>query len=371
VSPVAGPEPPKGRGSTRNLAGRFEPRRTEEVWDDLDPDDIRPSPQTQIFVDRARRVLTTNDSPDVPFDVSINPYRGCEHGCAYCFARPTHAYLNLSPGLDFETKIFTKPEAAALLAKEIGKRGYVCTPIALGTNTDPYQPIERTLGLTRGILEVLAEHRHPFSIVTKSALVLRDLDLIAEQARAGRANVFLSVTTLDGDLARRLEPRAAAPHRRLAAVRALSAAGVPCGVLASPMIPALNDHELESILEAGAEAGAGYANYILVRLPHEVKEVFGAWLAEHEPARAAKILGRIREARGGKLYDARFGARMRGEGPYAQMLARRFDVACRRLGFARTRPPLDATAFRVPPRAAPQRGLFAEMNSAAREETVS
>ena len=368
---MPGPEPPKGRGAIANPAGRFEPRSLEPVFDDLDPADQPPSPRTETFTDTARRILTRNDSPDVPFDVSINPYRGCEHGCAYCFARPSHAYLNLSPGLDFETKIFVKPEAALLLARELAKPGYVCSPIALGTNTDPYQPVERERRITRGILEVLAEHRHPFSIVTKSALVLRDVDLIAAQAKERRASVFLSVTTLDRALARRLEPRASAPHRRIEAIRTLAAAGVPTGVLASPMIPALNDHELEAILGEAAAAGAVYANFILVRLPHEVKEVFAGWLAEHEPGRAAKILDRIRETRGGKLYDPKFGARMRGEGPYAEMLARRFEVAARRHGFDRVRPPLDTTAFRVPGGRRPQRGLFAEMNEAIREAKPS
>jgi len=358
VKRVPGPEPPKGRGATANPEGRFEPRRVEAIWDDREPGSGDPSPATQLFVDSARHILTRNDSPDVPFDVSVNPYRGCEHGCAYCFARPTHAFLNLSPGLDFETKIFTKPHAATLLRRELSKPGYVCQPIALGTNTDPYQPVERRERITRRLLEVLVEHRNPFSIVTKSALVLRDLDLIAEQAAAGRASVFLSVTTLDAGLAGRLEPRAAAPHRRIATLRALSEAGVPCGVLASPMIPALNDHELESILEAGAGAGACYAGYILVRLPHEVKEVFSDWLAQHEPGRAAKILGRIRDARGGKLNDPRFGARMRGDGPYAEMLARRFEVARRRLGFQTHRPQLDVSAFRAPQPPGAPRGLF-------------
>ncbi|HEX4825238.1 MAG TPA: PA0069 family radical SAM protein [Candidatus Polarisedimenticolaceae bacterium] len=368
---MPGPEPPKGRGAVANPAGRFEPRSLEPVWDDLDPADLPPSPATTTFTDTARRILTRNESPDVPFDVSINPYRGCEHGCAYCFARPSHSYLNLSPGLDFETKIFVKPEAAALLARELAKPGYVCAPIALGTNTDPYQPVERERKITRAILEVLAAHRNPFSIVTKSALVLRDLDLIAAEAAERRASVFLSVTTLDAGLARRLEPRASAPHRRLEAVKALAAAGVPTGVLASPMIPALNDHELEAILDAAADAGASYANYILVRLPHEVKEVFSSWLAEHEPSRAAKILDRIRETRGGKLYDPKFGARMRGQGAYADLLARRFEIAARRHGFDRVRPGLDTGAFRVPGARKAQRGLFAEMNVAMREAKPS
>jgi DNA repair photolyase len=368
---VPGPEPPKGRGATANPEGRFEPRRVEAVWDDRAADEPAAAPATEVFTDHARTILTRNDSPDVPFDVSVNPYRGCEHGCAYCFARPSHAYLNLSPGLDFETKIFAKPDAPRLLARELAKPGYRCSPIALGTNTDPYQPIERTMRITRDLLEVLAAHNHPFSIVTKSALVLRDLDLIADAAACGRASVFLSITTLDGGLASRLEPRAAAPHRRLDALRAVSDAGVPCGVLASPMIPGLNDHELEAILAAAAGAGARHAGIILVRLPHEVKEVFSAWLDEHEPTRAAKVLSLIRQARGGKLYDATFGERMKGEGPYAAILSRRFEVACRRHGFDRERPKLDTSSFRVPGRPAPQRGLFVETNAAIRDAKLS
>jgi DNA repair photolyase len=357
---VPGPSPPKGRGATVNPAGRFEPRQLEHVWDDLESagfDGVLPRPATQVFHDDARTVLSRNDSPDVPFDVSVNPYRGCEHGCAYCFARPTHSYLNLSPGLDFETKIFAKPEAAELLRQELAKPGYRCVPIALGTNTDPYQPIERTMRITRKILELLAAHEHPFGIVTKSALVLRDLDLIAEAAARRQANVMISITSLDASLASALEPRAAAPERRLATLRALSEAGVPCGVLASPMIPALNDHELERILEAARNAGATVAGWSLVRLPHEVKEIFSAWLDVHAPTRKAKILGGVRETRGGALNDPRFGARMRGEGPYAQLLARRFDVAVSRLGLVRERFNLDTGRFRKPSRDGAQRRL--------------
>ena len=353
-------EPPKGRGATVNPAGRFEPRRVEAVWDDLaSDDDVSPNPATTIFVDKARTMLTRNDSPDVPFDVSLNPYRGCEHGCAYCFARASHPFLNMSAGLDFETKIFAKPEAAALLRREISKAGYKCASIAFGTNTDPYQPIERKLRIMRGILELLVAHEHPFSVVTKSALILRDLDLIAAAAARGQAAAFLSVTTLDADLASRLEPRAAAPHRRLAALRALAEAGVPCGVLASPMIPGLNDRELERILAAGAEAGAKIAGMILVRLPHEVKEVFTSWLEAHEPSRAGKILSLIKQARGGKLNDPSFGTRMTGRGPYVAMLGRRFEVACARLGLTRDRPRLDTSRFKRPAAAGAQRSLFA------------
>ena len=336
--------PVHGRGATENPAGRFEPR-----WFERDEEEgAAEARETEIFHDASRTVIATNDSPDISFTQSINPYRGCEHGCSYCFARPSHAYLNLSPGLDFETKIFVKPEAPHLLAGELSRRGYVCSPIALGTNTDPYQPIERRLRITRGILEVLTEHEHPFTIVTKSALVVRDLDLIAPAASRRQAAVYLSVTTLDAELARRLEPRAAVPERRLDALRALSAAGVPCGVMAAPMIPGLNDHELERILEASRDAGASTAGWVLLRLPHELKGIFTSWLQAHVPTQAEKVLSRIRETRGGELYDARFGARQRGQGPYAEMLARRFAVAARRLGLDRKHAPLDTSRFRKP-----------------------
>jgi DNA repair photolyase len=351
--------PPKGRGATINPAGRFEPRRVEPIWDDLvDGEDPQPNTATEIFIDHARTILTRNDSPDVPFDVSLNPYRGCEHGCSYCFARASHPLLNMSAGLDFETKIFAKPEAATLLKREIGKSGYICKSIAFGTNTDPYQPIERKTRIMRSVLTLLVAHQHPFSIVTKSALILRDLDLISESAARGQAAAFLSVTTLDAGLASRMEPRASAPPRRLAALSALARAGVPCGVLASPMIPGLNDHELERVLEAAAEAGATIAGMILIRLPHEVKDVFASWLQAYEPSRAGKILSLIKQAHGGKPYDPTWGKRMTGEGPYASMLRRRFDVACARLGLNRERPVLDTSRFTPPARDDSQRSLF-------------
>ena len=348
------------RGATINPAGRFERLHVEAVWDDLVPDenDPPPNPATEIFIDKSKTVLARNDSPDVPFDVSLNPYRGCEHGCSYCFARQSHPFLSMSAGLDFETKIFAKPEAAVLLRREIAKPGYRCTSIAFGTNTDPYQPIERKLRIMRQILELLVSCEHPFSIVTKSALILRDVDLIATAAARGQASAFLSVTTLDPGLASSMEPRAAAPHRRIAALKTLAEAGVPCGVLASPMIPGLNDHELERILEAGHEAGATIAGMLLVRLPHEVKDVFVAWLRAHSPSRADKILSLIRQARGGKLNDPRFGSRMTGEGPYAEMLRRRFDVATARLGLNRKRLQHDTSRFRPPSPSAAQRSLF-------------
>src|SRR5262245_54560584 len=342
----------KGRGAESNPTGRFEKRKLEPLpSEDVggDPDWMPPVLRTEVIPEATRRILTTNDSPDVPFDRSINPYKGCEHGCVYCFARPTHAYLGLSPGLDFESKIFSKPEAPALLRQELARRGYRCEMIALGANTDPYQPVERDLRITRGILEVLAEHRHPVGIVTKSNLVLRDLDLLREMASENLAAVFVSITTLDPELARRMEPRAPTPSRRVEAVRELSAAGVPVGVLASPMIPGLNDSELESILEAGADAGARTAGYVLLRLPHEVKELFEEWIHVHYPTRAARVLHLVRECRGGELYDSSFGQRMRGTGPVAELIERRFSITCRKLGLT-TRPKLDTTRFRVPGR---------------------
>ncbi|MGH9749020.1 MAG: PA0069 family radical SAM protein, partial [Candidatus Polarisedimenticolia bacterium] len=318
--------PRRGRGAVDNPAGRFEKRRVappEEIWWDEDEGPPAAVPTT-VTPETTRTILARNDSPDIGFDRSINPYKGCEHGCVYCFARPTHSYLGLSPGLDFETKIFSKPEAAALLRGELSRPGYRCAVIALGANTDPYQPAERRLRITRSILEVLLEFRHPVGIVTKSSLVLRDLDLLVAFAALRLASVYVSITTLDADLARRMEPRAASPARRLRTIQALARAGVPAGVLASPMIPGLNDPELERILEEAAAAGARSAGYILLRLPHEVKEIFTGWLEARYPLRAAKVLALIRETRGGNLYDPAFGERMRGSGPYADLLARRF-----------------------------------------------
>jgi DNA repair photolyase len=339
----------------RNVKGRFEPY---EIVPCEDGPGGPPPPRTTFTPEPARTIITTNDSPDVPFDRSINPYKGCEHGCIYCFARPTHAYLGLSPGLDFESHIFTKPHASRLLRRALGRRGYRCEPIALGSNTDPYQPGERRLKITRRILELLADCRHPVSIVTKSHLVLRDLDLLAEMADEGLTSVFVSVTTLDRTLARRMEPRAPAPRRRLRAIDALARSGVPAGVLASPMIPGINDVELERILGAAAAAGASSANCMLVRLPHEVRQLFTEWLEAHYPARAEKVLARLREMRAGRLDDSRFGRRMRGTGPHAELLRRRFEVACRRLGLAREPPRLDCTRFRAPVHDGAQHRLF-------------
>ncbi len=349
----------RGRGAPGNPPNRFETRRIDP-FDDGWPRDEEPAraEPTTVTPEITRTILTRNDSPDIPFDRSINPYKGCEHGCVYCFARPTHSYLGLSPGLDFETKIFSKPDAARLLRDELRRPGYRCEVIALGANTDPYQPVEREHRITRGVLEVLAEHRHPVAIVTKSALVLRDLDLLTPMARRRLAAVFVSITTLDRDLARRLEPRAAAPQRRLETIRALTDAGVPAGVLASPMIPGLNDAELENILEAAAAAGAVAAGTILLRLPHELRDLFAGWLREHRPLRAAHILSLIRQTRDGRMNDPEFGSRMRGSGPYAELLQRRFRTATRRLGLDGREPHLDTTQFRPPPRSGDQGSLF-------------
>jgi DNA repair photolyase len=341
----------RGRGAQTNRSGRFE--RHQYV-----PLEERDRIETVVAPDATRSIIARNDSPDVPFDASINPYRGCEHGCIYCFARPTHAYLGLSPGLDFETRIFSKPRAAELLREELSRPSYRCEVLALGANTDPYQPVERELRITRSILEVLAECNHPVSVVTKSQLVLRDLDLLAPMAAKNLASVFVSITTLDPELAGRMEPRASAPEKRLETLRGLRDAGVPCGVLASPMIPALNDAELEKILKAAAESGAGTANYILLRLPLELKELFAEWLDAHYRAKAKHVEGLIREARGGDLYRSGFGERMRGTGVYAELLEKRFHAAVHRYGLDRTRPALDTSRFRTPRGPGAQMALF-------------
>ena len=339
----------KGRGSISNAAGRYEKQdslASDDGWGSLDAD--LPPLKTETIIDSSKSVITYNDSPDVPFDRSINPYRGCEHGCIYCFARPSHAYLGLSPGLDFESRILLKPDAARVLRLELGKRNYQCATIALGTNTDPYQPLERQHKIMRQILEVLAETRHPVSIVTKSALVERDIDLLAAMAGQGMAAVFLSITTLDRKLARTLEPRAAAPQRRLEALAKIRAAGIPAGVLVAPVIPALTDHELESIIKAAYEAGAMSAEYILLRLPLEVAGLFEEWLREHYPLKADHVLNLIRDCRGGKTYDAAFPQRMTGTGNYADLLAQRFRLISRRLGLDGGLPALRTDLFRRP-----------------------
>jgi DNA repair photolyase len=308
------------------------------------------SVEATVTPDDTKTILATNDSPDVPFDTSVNPYRGCEHGCTYCFARVTHSYLGLSPGLDFETRIVAKPRAAELLEKELARPGYRCGAVVLGSNTDPYQPVEKKLGITRSVLEVLARHRNPVCIATKSALVLRDLDILVPMAEQGLAAVTVSITTLDRDLSHRMEPRAASPGRRIRVLRELVRAGVPAGVLNSPLIPGLNDHEMESILEAASGTGAQTANYILLRLPHELKRIFGEWLERTYPARAAKVLSRLRAMHGGELYDSSPGTRGRGTGPWADLLRQRFAVACRRLGLREREIPLRTDLFRVPGR---------------------
>ncbi|MFQ5774482.1 MAG: PA0069 family radical SAM protein [Kiloniellaceae bacterium] len=355
--------PRKGRGALANPTGRFEPHArvaVDDGWggEDGDEDDAPPPLRTTVGTDASRTVIARNASPDVPFDRSINPYRGCEHGCVYCFARPTHAFLGLSPGLDFETKLFAKPNAARLLEAELARPSYRPEVIALGTNTDPYQPIERRLGITRRILEALWRARHPVAIVTKSHLVERDLDILAPMAAARLVRVMVSVTTLKPALARTMEPRAPRPALRLAAVRGLAEAGVPVGVLAAPMIPALNDEELEAILAAAAEAGATSAGYVLLRLPLEIKDLFGEWLEAHFPERKARVLNLVRQTRGGKLYDSAWFTRQRGRGPYAELLERRFALACRRLGLNRNVWELDITRFRRPHGPAEQLALF-------------
>ena len=322
----------RGRGTLSNPAGRFEPHRVGVVDDGWYAEEPPARIATTVQPERARSIISRNDSPDIPFDYSINPYRGCEHGCVYCYARPSHAYAGLSAGIDFETRLFYKQDAARVLEAELAAPRYECKPITIGGNTDPYQPVERDLGVTRAILEVLARTRHPVTVITKSALVLRDLDLLTDLARDGLVSVAISITTLSADTKRILEPRTASPQARLRAVRELNAAGVPAGVMVAPVIPAITDHEMEDILAASAAAGARFAGYILVRLPHEVKDLFREWLAEHFPDRAAHVMALIRDARGGRDYDATFGARMVGTGPVADVLRARFGKACARLG---------------------------------------
>lgn len=335
----------KGRGTDQSPANRFQPTRVEP---DAGTEASPGHGQTRLHREQARTIITRNSSPDVGFDRSINPYRGCEHGCIYCFARPSHAYLDLSPGLDFETQIFYKANAVERLRAELGRPGYRCAPIALGINTDAYQPCERELGLTRQLLEVLLEYRHPVSLLTKSDAILRDVDLLAELARHQLVQVRVSLTTLDDELKRRLEPRTASGRGRLRTLRTLAEAGVPVGVMTAPMIPALNDAELETLLAAAAENGARWAGYVLLRLPHEVAPLFENWLREHYPLRADHVLSLVRQSRGGQLYDARFGSRMRGQGVFADLLRARFRRACRRLGLNATEAALDCSRFRPP-----------------------
>jgi DNA repair photolyase len=321
----------KGRGALSNPAGRFESQDVERVDDGWYVEEQPDSIATTVAPDRAKSIISTNDSPDIPFAQSINPYRGCEHACIYCYARPSHAYMGLSSGIDFETRLFYKENAGKVLEQELARPGYVCKPITVGANTDPYQPVERELRVTRSILEVLTRTRHPVTIISKSALVLRDLDLLTDLAKDGLVGVGISVTTLNAETKRSLEPRAASPQARLRAIRELNAAGVPTGVMVAPVIPAITDHEMESILEAAAEANAKWAGYVLVRLPHEIKDLFREWLAEHFPDRASHVMSLIQDMRGGRDNDPRFGTRMRGTGPVAELLRNRFKIACKRL----------------------------------------
>jgi DNA repair photolyase len=341
----------KGRGVNSNRAGRFEPHARVAVDDGWgDTDDPLPVLRTRVSTQTPRSIISYNRSPDLPFDRSVNAYRGCEHGCVYCFARPTHAYLGLSPGLDFETRLVARPDAPVVLRREIAARSYKVAPIAMGTNTDPYQPIERDHAITRACLEVLSDAGHPVAIVTKGSLIERDLDILADMARRGLVRVGVSVTTLDTRLSRLMEPRAPGPARRLKTIERLSGAGVPVRVMVSPVIPALTDPELEAILKAGRTAGARHASWIMLRLPLEVSQLVQEWLAEHFPDRAGRIMVRLRDMHGGKDYDAQWGRRMRGEGPYAEMIARRFDLAVRRLGLKTRSQPMRCDRF-VPPRA--------------------
>ncbi len=357
-APAVEAERRRGRGALSNAAGRFEPHGREAFDDGWQSLDELPAFRTEVTVERARTIITRNDSPDVGFDRSINPYRGCEHGCVYCFARPTHAYQGLSAGLDFESKLFAKPDAPELLVKELSKAGYEPRTIALGINTDSYQPIEKEWRLTRRILEVLRDFGHPVGIVTKSALVLRDLDILAPMAEKGLVKVALSITTLDHTLARAMEPRAATPMRRLEAVRRLSEAGVPTAVLVAPLIPAVNDHELERILDAAAAAGAEEAGYVMLRLPLEIRDLFKEWLLAHFPDKYRHVLSLVKELHGGKEYDAAFGQRMTGSGPYAWTVGRRFEIAVERLGLNRRHLKLTTRHFHRRPAAGEQLSLF-------------
>jgi DNA repair photolyase len=348
----------RGRGALSNAAGRYEPRASivfDDGWQTLE--DLPPF-RTTVSLDSARRIITRNESPDISFDRSINPYRGCEHGCVYCYARPTHAYLGLSAGLDFESKLFVKPDAPHLLERELSAADYEPRTIAIGTNTDPYQPIERRYQVMRGILDVLERADHPVAIVTKSALILRDLDILARLARRNLVKVALSVTTLDAKLARTMEPRASTPSRRLDALRRLSAAGIPTAVMVAPIIPAINDADIERILDAAAMAGVTGAGYVLLRLPLEVRDLFVEWLNANFPDRAGHVMKLIRDMRGGRDYDSAFGKRMKGTGPYAWMIGRRFESACEKLGLNKERVTLTTEHFRPPHPRTEQLSLF-------------
>lgn len=349
----------KGRGARSNASGRYEADR-REVFDDgwTDQDEAAPPLRTTLSPERARTLITRNTSPDVGFDRSINPYKGCEHGCIYCYARPSHAWMGLSPGLDFESRIFFKPDAARLLEQELSRPRYVCRRIHIGGNTDPYQPVERDTTSTRSILEVMQRFHQPFSIITKSVLIARDADILGDMGRQGLASAYVSITTLDRRLARAMEPRASTPAKRLEAISRLADAGCPTGVGFAPVIPGLNDHELEAVLEAAQKAGATSAMYVTLRLPLEIKDLFREWLADARPERAARVMSLIRQTRGGKDYDPDWAQRMKGTGPVAELIATRFKAAVKRYGLDGPRPALDVSQFRVPADARPQLDLF-------------
>ena len=348
----------RGRGASANPSGRYEPAQREGFDDGWEIEEELPSLPTEVIVEKPRTIIAKNDSPDILFEKSINPYRGCEHGCSYCFARPTHAFQGLSSGLDFETKIFAKPNAAELLEKELRAPSYQPATIALGSNTDPYQPVERRFRITRSILEVLSRMNHPVGIVTKSALVTRDIDILSQMADRHLAKVAISITTLDPKLARRMEPRAASPAKRLETIRRLTEAGIPVSVLVAPIIPAINDHEIEAILKASSAAGAQEAGYVLLRLPHDLKDLMRDWLAEHYPDKLKHVFTLLQEARGGKDYDAEWSTRQSGVGPYAWMLGRRFETAAERLGLNKRNLRLRKDLFKVPPKEMGQLSLF-------------
>ncbi|MEO1291653.1 MAG: PA0069 family radical SAM protein [Pseudomonadota bacterium] len=339
----------RGRGAGTNASGRYERESRSSFDDGWDIEDELPPLRTEVATDRSRTIIARNTSPDVPFDRSINPYRGCEHGCIYCFARPTHAYLGLSPGLDFETKLTVKPDAARLLEVSLRRPGYRVAPIAIGTNTDPYQPIEREHRIMRQVLEVLRAYRHPVTIVTKGAIISRDVDILGDMAADGLARVAISLTSLDHRLSRIMEPRAASPQRRLDAIRRLSEAGIQTGVMTAPLIPAINDSEIEALLGAAKDAGAVWADYVALRMPLEIKDLFREWLDEHFPDRAGRVIALIREMHGGKDYDPQWGRRMRGEGVYAKLIAQRFTLAQRRFGLDGERHKLRTDLFQPPP----------------------
>ena len=349
----------RGRGATTNETGRFEPVRREVFDDHWDIPEEQVPLRTEVTLEKPKTIITRNTSPDLGFERSINPYRGCEHGCFYCFARPSHAWQGLSAGLDFETRLFAKPDAPHLLERELSAKGYAPRTIALGTNTDPYQPVEKRMRITRGVLEVLARTRHPVGIVTKSGMVTRDIDLLGPMAEQGLAKVAISLTTLDPRLSRKMEPRAASPALRLETIRRLTDEGIPVSVLVAPVVPAINDHEIERLLEAAHAAGAREAGYVMLRLPHEVKELARDWLAEHFPARAKHVLSLVQDMHGGKDYDSRWGVRQSGTGPIAWAIGRRFEIAAQRLGFNTQRVRLRTDLFSAPDRAAPgQLALF-------------